>query len=184
MQFALILVVMMTVFPVSASEITGAFGFVFGDKVDTRKYKQQGLDNAYGLKYAFIPENPFKPLDSYTMYVTPETHRVYQISASATFTSDKACLRVLVELEQALEKKYDKTSKKIHKDFGSLPEISFGKSSRTIEANCSGFLFSKKLKLVYLDKQLREQGGKEYRQAHESGNASGRQGNEQDTSGL
>ena len=91
-QFALMLAVMMTVYPVSASEITGAFGIGFGERIDTGKYKQLGLDNSYGLKYAFIPENPFRPLEDYTMYVTQETHRVYQITASATFTSDKGCL--------------------------------------------------------------------------------------------
>jgi|GEM_PF-3291272 len=183
-QITLIMLGVLAIFPATAAEITGAFGMEFGTRIDIKNYKQLGLDTPYGLEYAFIPDNPFAPLNNYSVFVTPKTHRVYQVSAGARFTSDKACSNVLIDLEQVLEKKYDKTSKAISKDFGSMPRISFGKSSRTIEGNCSGFLFSKHLNLIYVDKQLRDQAGQEYQQTLESKKSSGQQGGDRDTSGL
>ena len=184
LQITLILLGVLVVLPATASEINGAFGIEFGAEVDVNQYKQLGIDSPYGLEYAFIPENPYEPLNNYSMFITPKTHRVYQVTAMAKFTADSACRRVLVGLEEVLEKKYDKTSNPIREDFGSLPKISFGKSSRVIEGKCTGVLFSKRLNLVYVDKELRKLAGEEYQQMQAAKKQSGKHGADQDTSGL
>lgn len=183
-QRTLILLGVLVVSSATASEISGAFGFEFGAEVDLNKYQQLGIDAPYGLEYSFIPENPFAPLTHYSLFVTPKSHRVYKVTAIGKFTSDKACRRVLAGLEEALEKKYDKTSTKIPEDFGSIPKISFGTSSRSIEGNCSGFLFSKRLNLVYVDNELRTLAAQEYQQSLPSEKQTGKQGGGHDTSGL
>jgi len=172
---------MLLISSATASEITGAFGVEFGATVDINNYKQVGIDGPYGQEFSFIPENPYGPLTDYSVFVTPQTHRAYQVSASAKFTSMKACRRVLSDLETSLEKKYDKTSKKIREDFGSTPKISFGKSSRTIEGICTASILKKRLKLIYTDKKLRELAGQEYQQLQQSNK---QPNNDHDTSGL
>lgn len=185
LQLALASLCLMVVSLATASEINGAFGIEFGVEIDVTQYKQVAADKPYGLEYAFIPVNPYGPLSSYSVFVTPQTHRAYQVRASGSFTSMAACRRVLVDLEESLEKKYDKTSKKLKKDFGASPKISFGRFSRTIEGGCTGFLFNKRLNLIYTDKPLRELAGQEYLQLQQPAHQQGRQpGALHDTSGL
>lgn len=136
------------------AEVTGAFGFEFGQVVDPAQLKPLGIEPKGGLRYGFIPANPYVSLTEYELTLTPRSQRVYRITAQGTFKSMERCREELTQLEKALERKYVKTSGRITKDFGERPEIKFGRSARKINGTCIGAILRKTLTLTYIDEEL------------------------------
>jgi hypothetical protein len=136
------------------AEVMGAFGFEFGQAVDAAGLHPLGIEPKGGVRYGFIPENPYVSLTEYELMLTPRSLRVYRITARGTFKSMERCREELVQLEKALERKYVKTSGRIKKDFGEIAEIRFGTSARTIRGVCTGAILKKTLTLTYTDEDL------------------------------
>jgi hypothetical protein len=173
-------VLVLCALPASAeqAEVAGAFGFEFGQAVETAELKPLGIEAKGGVRYGFIPANPYAPLTEYELVLTPRSLRVFRITARGTFSSMQRCREELVRLEQALERKYVKTSGKIAMAFGEQPEIAFGRSARKIYGVCTGAILKKTLTLTYTDEDLvqaaRDEGGPaggDARQAMEAGGA-------------
>lgn len=135
-------------------EVTGAFGFEFGQEIAPADLKALEDDEDGGPTYAVVPENPYGPLTEYAVAITPSTHRVYRISARGTFGSMQRCQEELVKLEKALERKYAKTSGSRAFGFKDSPLITFGQSPRKIRGNCTGTILHKTLTLSYFDEDL------------------------------
>lgn len=159
-------VLVLCALPVAAeqADATGAFGYEFGQTVDTAELKPLGIEakeGKGGVVYSFIPANPYAPLTEYELGLTPQSFRVYRITARGTFTSMNRCREELVRLEQALERKYVKTSGKIATAFGERPEIAFGRSARKISGVCVGAVLKKTLTLSYTDEDLMRQAQEE-----------------------
>jgi hypothetical protein len=145
------------VLPATAAEqgeATGAFGFEFGQVVDTAGLSALGADEEGGVKYTVIPDKPYAPLTEYEVSLTPASHRVYRITARGSFSSMKRCREELVQLERALGRKYVKTSGRMNYGFGETPEITFGRSARRIRGVCTGAVLNKTLTLTYVDADL------------------------------
>ena len=106
------------------------------------------------MKYTVIPDKPYAPLTEYVVSLTPASHRVYRITARGSFSSMKRCREELVQLEQALGRKYVKTSGRMNYGFGETPEITFGRSARRIRGVCTGAILNKTLTLSYVDADL------------------------------
>lgn len=152
------LVLAWCVLPAAAEqvEVTGAFGYEFGQRVETAELKPLGLEEKGGVRYGFIPANPYAPLTDYELGLTPHSLRVFRITARGTFSSMERCREELVRLEQALERKYVKTSGRIASKFGERPEIAFGRSARKIHGVCTGAVLRKTLTLTYVDEDLQQ----------------------------
>lgn len=176
----LLLITLSAPLPAAAGsgEIEGAFGLRFGQVLDMSGHPEPDVVATGGLRVAYRPENPYAPLSDYTVTVTPETHRVYEVRGLGQFKSMRRCREELVTLEGVLEKKYVKTSDKVSERFGDIPEIRFGESSRKIHGQCVGGILNKRLVLIYIDEALSEEARREARRA-----AAGARG-QRDTSGL
>ncbi|MGE0372277.1 MAG: hypothetical protein AB7Q01_10365 [Gammaproteobacteria bacterium] len=135
-------------------EVTGAFGFEFGQVVDPSGLKALDGDEDGGLSYAVTPDNAYGPLDEYAVTLTPASHRVYRITARGSFSSMQRCRDELVELERALERKYAKTSGSKSFGFDDVPVITFGQTPRKIRGKCTGRIMHKTLTLSYIDEDL------------------------------
>lgn len=137
-------------------EVTGAFGFEFGQVIDPAGLKALDGDEDGGLSYAVTPDNAYGPLDEYAIMLTPASHRVYRITARGSFSSMQRCRDELVELERALERKYVKTSGSKSFGFDDIPVITFGQSPRKIRGKCTGRILHKTLTLSYIDEDLEQ----------------------------
>lgn len=135
-------------------EVTGAFGFEFGQVIDPAGLKALDDDEDGGPGYTVVPENPYGPLTDYAIAITPSTHRVYRITARGSFGSMQRCRDELVLMERALERKYAKTSGSKAFGFSSHPVITFGQSPRKIRGKCTGRIMDKTLTLEYFDEDL------------------------------
>lgn len=135
-------------------EVTGAFGFEFGQVIDPAGLKALDDDEEGGPSYAVVPENPYGPLTEYAVAITPSTHRVYRVTARGGFSSMQRCRDELVLLERALERKYVKTGGSKAFGFNSHPVITFGQSPRKIRGKCTGKILDKTLTLNYFDEDL------------------------------
>lgn len=141
--------------------IDGAFGLKLGEKLDVAELEKLGTERDGGIIYGFKPSNPYRTLTNYSVFVTPVSNRVYHISASGKFGSMKDCREELMRLESALAKKYTKISGEISSRFGDIPKITFGTSTRKIEALCKGAFNRRELVLRYIDKTLSKEASKE-----------------------
>ncbi|MBK8162550.1 MAG: hypothetical protein IPK65_05210 [Gammaproteobacteria bacterium] len=137
-------------------EVTGAFGFEFGQVIDPAGLKALDGDEDAGLSYAVTPDNAYGPLDEYAITLTPAGHRVYRITARGSFSSMQRCRDELVKLERALERKYVKTSGSKSFGFDDIPVITFGQSPRKIRGKCTGRILHKTLTLSYIDEDLEQ----------------------------
>jgi hypothetical protein len=176
----LILILLMPL-PLYAEEgaIAGAFGLKFGERLDVEKLEKLEA-SAYGDGYAISPEKPYKPLHEYVAFVTLHSNKVFKIVGKGKFKSMKACREELLLLEDALSKKYIKTSGKVSDKFGDIPKIAFGKTERRITGMCVGGFFGKELVLTYLDRELEKQGKAEINKKEQSIKTT----NDRDTTGL
>jgi hypothetical protein len=174
------------VFPAAAEqgEVTGAFGFEFGQVVDFAGLQPLGTEEEGGLKYTVVPDKPYEPLTEYVVSLTPASHRVYRITARGTFSSMKRCREELVQLEQALGRKYVKTSGRMAYGFGETPEITFGRSARRIRGVCIGALLNKTLTLTYVDDDLAQAARREIGPADGAAASQDGGGSSRDESGL
>lgn len=137
-------------------EVTGAFGFEFGQVIDPAGLKALDGDEDGGQSYAVTPDNAYGPLDEYAITLTPAGHRVYRITARGSFSSMQRCRDELVKLERALERKYAKTSGSKSFGFDDIPVITFGQSPRKIRGKCTGRILHKTLTLSYIDEDLEQ----------------------------
>jgi hypothetical protein len=136
------------------AEVTGAFGFEFGQVAETAGLNPLGIEPKGGLKYGFIPDNPYVSLTEYELTLTPRGLQVYRITARGTFKSMERCREELIQLDKALERKYVKTSGRIAKSSSEKPEIKYGTSARKIYGACTGTILKKTLTLSYTDEDL------------------------------
>lgn len=168
-------------FPLQAGEeaVDGAFGLKFGQTLDVSSMEQLATEKNGGIEYRFMPDNPYRPLSDYSVFVTPGTLRVYKIAGTGHFKSMQSCRSELSRLEKVLENKYVKTSRGISERFGDIPTITFGKGDGKIKAVCEGVFNSRELVLVYLDEGLQEQVAQE-----KAASTSDQQKGLTDTSGL
>ncbi|MFQ5470644.1 MAG: hypothetical protein ACE5EH_10110 [Gammaproteobacteria bacterium] len=144
--------------------VEGAFGILFGEKLDVSDLEQLDFDDKYGPEYAFTPSSPYKPLTKYSVFVSPISNQVYKIKATGQLKTKKKCLAELELLEQLLSRKYYKTSQKISKKFGDIPRISFGRLPRKAEGTCTSTIFKVTLTIRYYDKDLEKQARLETRE--------------------
>lgn len=83
----------------AADPIEGAFGMKFGQRVDTGLSEiQQGARSPY-RSAPFKPDALYPGLDTYAVSVTPYSHRVFEIVASATLGSEEAVSTMLSGLD-------------------------------------------------------------------------------------
>lgn len=170
--------------PAEQGEVTGAFGYEFGQTVDPSALKQLGIEEKGGVRYSFIPANPYAPLTEYELGLTPHSLRIYRVTARGTFTSMQRCREELVRLEQALERKYVKTSGKVTTTFGERPVIAFGLTARKIAGDCTGAVLKKTLTLSYIDEDLRREAREEAGAAAADGSGAATGAADRDESGL
>ena len=89
------------VFPSFAEEpIDGAFGQKFGEKfTGPLSAIQEGLRSAFRTA-KFQPQNPYPGLDTYAVFVGPESHRVFEITAAGKLPSADAVKSLLATLAE------------------------------------------------------------------------------------
>ena len=83
----------------AAEPIEGAFGQKFGERVDAGLSEiQQGPRSPY-RSASFKPDNPYPGLDGFSVSVTPYGHRVFEIVARGSLSSDEAVATLLAGLD-------------------------------------------------------------------------------------
>ena len=82
-----------------AEAFDGAFGRKFGELVSAGLSEiQQGPRSSY-RSATFTPDKPYPGLDAYEVHVTPQSHRIFEIVASGTLSSDEAVATLLAGLD-------------------------------------------------------------------------------------
>lgn len=150
------LLLVLTSFPAAASEILGAFGFKFSERVNTETLSLIEVTDLEGNKYQFSPANPYGNLQSYFVYVTPKTKTAYKIQANAQFDSSNTCEAELEALANVFEAKYGKRQEDISALVSGIPTIRFSTGPRRIVGTCNTYISPKELTLTYIDDGLSE----------------------------
>ena len=88
-------------------KIEGAFGLKLGDKLDVNSDIVSKVDGSEGI-YRVNPPNPLKGFNEYIVYVTPQTHTIYQIRAFAYFGFGAQAKKRHNSLRDILKEKYSK----------------------------------------------------------------------------
>lgn len=141
--------------------IVGAFGINFEDVIKVEDLKKIRTEKNGGMRYRFEPSQPYAPLTEYSVSVTPLTKRAYQVTAIGKYGSMKDCKVELIRLEKVLSKKYKLTTNKINGRFGDVPRIAYAESDRFITAACEGVFNRRELIVIYADKLLTKEAGRE-----------------------
>lgn len=141
--------------------IEGAFGIHFSDPIDVTGLEKLRADKNGGLRYRFKPAKPYGPLSDYSVFVTPSTLRVYQVTAIGHYGSMVDCKTELARLEKILSDKYPQTMSKIKGRFGDIPKIAYGVAGRVIEATCEGVFNRRELIVTYMDESLKDEAARE-----------------------
>ena len=90
----------------SEEQVTGAFGFKFGETYDEKKALKVEKTEQGEVFYVVSPLKPFKSFDAYVLAMTPVTKLIYAISATGLFENIRSCKQERSLIIDLLKKKY------------------------------------------------------------------------------
>ena len=141
-------------------QITGAFGFKFGEKFDTSKAVKE-VKLAGGPAYEIEPINPHRSCSVYRVRITPKTHLIYTIFGEGLFTDVEDAVKEALLVLELLERKYGKNEYIVdYKSFNVFRHTFAIGSQRVyifIDEEESGY----ELRIIYTDNNLSNQAYKE-----------------------
>ena len=97
------------------NKIKGAFGIKFGQKFEISSAKGKADIGYDKLSYEFMPKDSFSSFTDYYVSITPLTHRVYSIYATADGYKQDECKKEKDIVASLIKDKY--LIKKVHENF-------------------------------------------------------------------
>lgn len=94
------------------AQIVGGFGLKLGDVVDVKSDTLQPIDWSGGTVFKIKPPRPLTGFDEYLVYITPLTHKIYQVKAFRHFRSAKGAEIEYDALKKVLMSKYGRVEAK------------------------------------------------------------------------
>lgn len=131
-----------------AEEITGAFGLILGETIQTATLKKYG-DEPTNYRYWIKPPKPSEMFQNYSVTVSPTTTAITKIEA---WDSPSNCANQLEGLKSALERKYEIKAEPLNLLIGSAYEIK--KNGAKIRIDCN---LADQLQISYTSEILQEQ---------------------------
>lgn len=162
--FAAVLAFGMSVSAFAVEDIKGAFGFEFGEIVDTSKLKiaqpNVGDPRTY---YKVTPRIPVQFFSKYTISATPESKQLMAVIAEGDGQPVATCIEQQKAILQLLFTKYISENRKLEPEDLEIPMVA--KDGKKIIINCVGTPQSARLKVRYFDDALSELAMKEKKEA-------------------
>lgn len=90
------------------AQIEGGFGLKLGDVLDVDSDELEAVKGSDNAVYRVKPPKPLPGFDVYQVYVTPLTHKIYQIRAFRHFKIVHGAKNEYTMLRKLLENKYGK----------------------------------------------------------------------------
>ena len=138
-----------------SQEITGAYGYNLGDKIDEKK--------SIG-----ISKKPFRKFKNYSIIFTPETKKISTILIWTKYQYPIQGEEETIIIKNVLEKKYKNEFKKIETNHSKRNQIDIYRLTKgTREIQIEKRNKKREIMLIYTDKTLQKQRNQELKEAHE-----------------
>ncbi len=107
----LFIVVLLSSITHAQAPIEGGFGLKLGDVLNTDSSEVEAVESFDTTVYRVAPPKPLSGFHDYMVYITPLTHKIYQIKAFHHFKTADAAKNEFFVLGNILKNKYWKTGR-------------------------------------------------------------------------